>query len=153
MSQLAFVAEVGKDATSDEVTVATENLAEPVQLTLGGPNKSKFNLSTPGLGLKGGKFTVSFNSLDAGVHEAYVKLSSRGAADRYIALSVNNTTASGIASIPAEAARIVVYDLAGHVVADKAQATPAEAVSGLAKGVYVVKIIAANSISTYKVQL
>ena len=29
----------------------------------------------------------------------------------------------------------------------------AEAVSGLAKGVYVVKIIAANSISTYKVQL
>ena len=153
VSQLAFVAEVGKDATSDEVTVATENLAEPVQLTLGGPNKSKFNLSTPGLGLKGGKFTVSFNSLDAGVHEAYVKLSSRGAADRYIALSVNNTTASGIASIPAEAARIVVYDLAGHVVADKAQATPAEAVSGLAKGVYVVKIIAANSISTYKVQL
>lgn len=153
VSQLAFVAEVGKDATSDEVTVATENLAEPVQLTLGGPNKSKFNLSTPGLGLKGGKFTVSFNSLDAGVHEAYVKLSSRGAADRYIALSVNNTTASGIASIPAEAARIVVYDLAGHVVADKAQATPAEAVSGLVKGVYVVKIIAANSISTYKVQL
>lgn len=47
----------------------------------------------------------------------------------------------------------MVYDLAGHVVADKAQATPAEAVSGLAKGVYVVKIIAANSISTYKVQL
>ncbi|MCI6765130.1 MAG: choice-of-anchor J domain-containing protein, partial [Prevotella sp.] len=153
VSQLAFVAEVGKDATSDEVTVATENLAEPVKLTLGGPNKSKFNLSTPGLGLNGGKFTVSFNSLDAGVHEAYVKLSSRGAADRYIALSVNNTTASGIASIPADAARIVVYDLAGHVVADKALATPAEAVSGLAKGVYVVKIIAANSISTYKVQL
>ena len=153
VSQLAFVAEVGKDATSDEVTVATENLAEPVKLTLGGPNKSKFNLSTPGLGLNGGKFTVSFNSLDAGVHEAYVKLSSRGAADRYIALSVNNTTASGIASIPADAARIVVYDLAGHVVADKAQATPAEAVSGLAKGVYVVKIIAPNSISTYKVQL
>ena len=58
-----------------------------------------------------------------------------------------------IASIPADSARIVVYDLAGHVVADKAQATPAEAVSGLAKGVYVVKIIAANSISTYKVQL
>lgn len=153
VSQLAFVAEVGKDATSDEVTVATENLAAPVQLTIGGPNKSKFNLSTPGLGLKGGKFTVSFNSLDVGVHEAYVKLSSRGAADRYIALSVNNTTASGIASIPADAARIVVYDLAGHVVADKAQATPAEAVSGLAKGVYVVKIIAANRISIYKVQL
>ncbi len=62
VSQLAFVAEVGKDATSDDVTVATENFAEPVQLTLGGPNKSKFNLSTPGLGLKGGKFTVSFNS-------------------------------------------------------------------------------------------
>lgn len=153
VSQLAFVAEVGKDATSDEVTVATENLAEPVKLTLGGPNKSKFNLSTPGLGLNGGKFTVSFNSLDAGVHEAYVKLSSRGAADRYIALSVNNTTASGITSIPADSARIVVYDLTGHVVADKAQATPAEAVSGLAKGVYVVKIIAPNSISTYKVQL
>ena len=151
--QLAFTAQVDKDAMSDVVKVTTENLAEPVKLSLGGANKSKFKLSASSLDAAGGSFSVAFNSSEVGVHEAYVKLASRGAADKFIALSVNNTVASGIATIPADAARIVVYDLAGHIVVDKAQATPSEAVNSLAKGVYVVKVIGTDSISTYKVKL
>ena len=151
--QLAFTAQVGKDAISDVVKVTTENLAEPVKLSLGGANKSKFKLSASSLDVAGGSFSVAFNSSEEGVHEAYVKLASRGAADKFIALSVNNTVASGIAAIPANAAHIVVYDLAGHIVVDKVQATPSEAVNGLAKGVYVVKVIGTDSISTYKVKL
>lgn len=153
VSQLAFTAQVDKDAMSDVVKVTTENLAEPVKLSLGGANKSKFKLSASSLDAAGGSFSVAFNSSEEGVHEAYVKLASRGAADKFIALSVNNTVASGIAAIPANAARIVVYDLASHIVVDKAQATPSEAVNGLAKGVYVVKVIGTDSISTYKVKL
>lgn len=153
VSQLAFTAQVDKDAMSDVVKVTTENLAEPVKLSLGGANKSKFKLSASSLDAAGGSFSVAFNSSEEGVHEAYVKLASRGAADKFIALSVNNTVASGIATIHADAARIVVYDLAGHIVVDKAQATPSEAVNGLAKGVYVVKVIGTDSISTYKVKL
>lgn len=151
--QLAFTAQVGKDAISDVVKVTTENLAEPVKLSLGGANKSKFKLSASSLDAAGGSFSVAFNSSEEGVHEAYVKLASRGAADKFIALSVNNIVASGIAAIPANAAHIVVYDLAGHIVVDKVQATPSEAVNGLAKGVYVVKVIGTDSISTYKVKL
>ena len=96
---------------------------------------------------------MAFNSFDEGVHEAYVKLSSRGAADKYVVLSVNNTTVDGIDGIPTTPAHITVYDLNGNVVADKAQATPAEAVSGLSHGVYVVKAATADSIKTYKVRL
>ena len=153
VSQLAFTAQVDKDAMSDVVSVTTENLAEPVKLSLGGANKSKFKLSASSLDAAGGLFSVAFNSSEEGVHEAYVKLASRGAADKFIALSVNNTVASGIAAIPTNAAHIVVYDLAGHIVVDKVQATPSEAVNGLAKGVYVVKVIGTDSISTYKVKL
>lgn len=152
-SLLAYNAVVDKDAVSDEISVTTENLAEPVKLKLGGPNRSKFKLSTTELGTDGGSFTVSFHSSDEGVHEAYVRLTSRGAADKYVALAVNNTVAAGIDAIPSAPARIVVCDIAGHVVADKAEATPAEAVSGLAPGVYVIKMITADSISTYKVQI
>ena len=152
-SLLAYNAVVDKDAVSDEISVTTENLAEPVKLKLGGPNRSKFKLSTTELGTDGGSFTVSFHSSDEGVHEAYVRLTSRGAADKYVALAVHNTVATGIDAIPSAPACIVVCDLAGHVVADKAEATPAEAVSGLAPGVYVIKMITADSISTYKVQI
>ncbi len=153
VTSLAFTATPGKDAVSDLVTVEAENLTEPITASLGGPNKSKFQLSHTELPGFGGTFTVAFNSFDEGVHEAYVKLSSRGAADKYVVLSVNNTIVDGIDGIPTTPAHITVYDLNGNVVADKAQATPAEAVSGLSHGVYVVKATTADSIKTYKVRL
>ena len=57
---------------------------------------------------------MKFNSDDEGVHEAYVKLASRGAADQYLVLSVNNTTQTGIASLGPDAADYTVYDHADY---------------------------------------
>ena len=153
VQSLAYTAQPGHDAVSDIIAVSAENLSEPVALALGGANKSKFSLSKTELGTNGGSFTVTFNSFDEGVHEAYVKLSSRGAADKYVVLSVNNTTQSGMSTVPAERGLVTVVDLAGHVVAQKNGATPAETVSGLAAGIYVVKVTTNGKISTYKVQL
>lgn len=58
LRQLVFTSTVGKDAVSEEVTVTGNNLAEPIKLTLGGANKSKFKLSTSQLPITGGSFAV-----------------------------------------------------------------------------------------------
>ncbi len=152
-ASLEFVAQMGKDAHSDIVTVATENLTSPLKLSIGGANKSKFKLSTTELPAEGGTFNVAFNSDVEGVHVAYVKLASRGAADKYVELAVNNTIQTGIDAITATPAHITIYDLAGNRIAERQNATPAEAVKGLAAGVYVIKTATDNSINTYKVQL
>lgn len=148
---LAFTATPGKDATSDEVTVTTENLTEPVKLTLGGANKSKFQLTETELPAEGGTFAVKFNSDVEGVHEAYVKLASRGAADKYIALSVNNSVQSGIANISATPADITIYSLDGVVLKSAKAITPAEAVKGLPTGTYILQKADANSIQRFKI--
>ena len=152
-TQLAFVALVNKDAESAAVTVTTENLAEPVKLTLGGANKSKFSLSASELPVAGGTFTVKFHSDQVGVHEAYVKLASRGAADIYIPVSVNNTETTSITAIDAAPADITVFNLRGEKVAEVMSATPAEAVKGLKAGVYVIQKTSAEGIHSYKVNL
>ena len=151
LTSLAFVAEIGKDAVSNEVTVSGTNLAEPIKLTIGGPNKSKFKLSASELPITGGKFTVSFNSDEEGVHEAYVKLSSRGAADVYVPLSVNNTTADGIKSATSCLADIEVFNLNGLKLRESKQATIDSATEGLPAGVYVVKSTSAQGVTISKV--
>lgn len=150
---LAFTAVQGKDAVSEEVKVTTANLVEPVTLTLGGPNKSKFKLSTATLPATGGSFTVSFNSDEIGVHEAYVKLSSRGAADIYVPVSVNNTTTDGIGSISAETGDIEIFDINGRLVRSRKDVTPAEAAEGLPAGVYVIKRASSAGITVNKVNI
>ena len=132
-TELSFTAQPNKDAKSEVVTVATENLAEPIKLSLGGANKSKFKLSTTELDANGGSFSVTFNSDVEGVHSAYVKLSSRGAADKYVELTVNNTAATGISGIAdgsADAAPARVYTLDGTCLG--------ASVDRLPKGVYIV---------------
>ena len=151
---LAFEAELGKDALSPEVEVSTANLENPVTLSLGGPNKSKFKLSTTTLPQVGGKFSVAFNSDEEGVHEAYVKLSSRGAADIYLPLSVNNKTATGIENIGTGVkAEITVIDVAGRVVRKLHNAAAAEATRTLPQGVYVVKADDGGSTTVAKVKV
>ncbi|MCM1035299.1 MAG: choice-of-anchor J domain-containing protein [Paludibacter sp.] len=87
-AQVVLLASPGIDATSGIITVTTANLTEPITLSVGGNNKSKFQLSATTLPVTGGTFFVNFNSDVEGVHEAYVKLSSRGAADVYIPMAV-----------------------------------------------------------------
>lgn len=153
VGQLAFEAEQSKDAVSESVEVTGSNLVEPIKLSLGGPNKSKFKLSTTTLPAAGGSFTVSFNSKETGVHSAYVKMSSRGAADIYLPVSVNNTIADGIDAIGAEPGDIEIFDLSGQLVRSKSNVTPAEAAHGLPAGVYVIKRTAASGITVNKVAI
>lgn len=148
---LAFEALKGQDATSDEVTVTTENLTEPIKLTLGGANKSKFKLSDTQLPVEGGTFNVRFNSDEEGVHEAYVKLTSRGAADKYVVLTVNNTVNTGIAGISASPADITVFALNGVALKSGKAITPAEAIKGLPTGTYILQKTDANSIQRFKI--
>ena len=133
VQELSFTAQPNKDAKSDVVTVATENLAEPIKLSLGGANKSKFKLSTTELDANGGSFSVTFNSDTEGVYSAYVKLSSRGAADKYVELTVNNTTATGISGIAegsSETAPVRVHALDGTCLGTSTDRLP--------KGIYIV---------------
>lgn len=151
VAEMAFTALPGKDAVSNEVTVTSENLTEPVKLTLGGPNKSKFALSVKELPVEGGSFFVKFNSDQVGVHEAYVKLASRGAADKYVVLTVNNNTHTGIQELGADAADLTVFTLSGTVVYQGKHITPAQAVKGLPAGSYIIQKCSANRIDSYKV--
>lgn len=99
-AQVVMTAFLNKDAKSGMISVKAANLTEPVKLSLGGNNKSKFQLSTNTLPPEGGTFFVTFNSDLEGVHEAYLKLSSRGAADVFIPMAVFCKNAAAVGETP-----------------------------------------------------
>lgn len=138
VSELAFVSRISEDYTSNDITVEAKNLTEPIKVKVGGPNKSKFSASVNELPATGGKFNVTFNSDEKGVHSAYVKLSSRGAADMYIALSVNNTTDIS-ATTTADNGTTSVFDLSGKIVATYKNMNIEEVKNTLKPGIYVIK--------------
>lgn len=96
---------------------------------------------------------VSFNSDEIGVHEAYVKLSSRGAADIYVPISVNNTVAGCIDGISVEQCDIEVYDLNGRKIAKHKMTTAEKVKENLPTGIYVIKQISENSINVSKIKI
>lgn len=153
VAEVALETTPGKDVNSDLITVSSENVSEPIKLKLGGANKSKFKLSTSELAAEGGSFTISFNALDEALYSAYVKLSSRGAADKYIEIAVANSKITSINALPSINAHIVVYDLKGNIVCDNVNTTPTEAMSALASGIYIVKTITSNRIMVNKVMV
>ena len=139
-TQLAETVELGKEYTSPAIDVATKNLDEPVSLSLGGSNPSKFKLSVKTLPAGGGRFTVSFASDQEGVHEAYVKLSSRGAADAYLLLSMNNKAGVGITAVEVDTVSDVeVYDLDGRLLRRRSAFSEADATAGLPQGIYLIR--------------
>lgn len=119
-------------------TLAIEgrNLTEAIALSLGGSNPSNFSLSTSTLPALGGNVDLSFASDNIGVHEAYIKLESKGAPTGYIALAANVGRSTGITMIPADAdGNFVAYNLAGmHVLTTGHPADLAK----LPAGVYIV---------------
>lgn len=145
---------LSKDAVSKEITITTQNIDNPVKLSIGGPNRSKFDLTTKELPAEGGTFQVKFNSDQLGVHEAYVKLSSRGAADKYVVLSVNCVTQlTGIEGVHAETyAAVRVFDAAGRLLRTSQQATENQALAGLAPGTYVLQLTTDKGVVTKKVK-
>lgn len=155
VTQLAFESTKGATTVSEEITLETLNTTEPITLSLGGPNKSKFELTATTLPATGGKFAVKFQSDEIGVHEAYVKVSSRGAADVYIPVSVNNKDNSGIVSITFEASPdVTVYDLSGRAVKTvKECKNYRQATDGIAAGTYILKAVSKAGVQTTKVMV
>lgn len=154
ITQLAFEAEQNKDFTTDPIIVEAKNITAPITLSIGGPNKSKFKTSVNTLDAQGGSFTVSFNSKDLGVHEAYVKLSSRGAADVFIPISANNKERGlGIAAIPfEESPEVTVFDVVGKTVLHKEECKSLEEITNvLPTGTYILKTSTAAGIQTVKI--
>ncbi len=86
--QVVMHAPLNTPISSGEITVEAANLTEPIRLSLGGANAGKFALYPEELPATGGTFAVAFESDQIGVHEAYVRLSSRGAVDKYIPIAV-----------------------------------------------------------------
>lgn len=84
------------------VTVSGHNLTEPIAVTKGGSNSSDFKISPTSLPAEGGILGVGFQSDEQGVHEAYIRLSSRGAVDVYIPMAVLVREATNIENTDAE---------------------------------------------------
>lgn len=144
--EVAVYAAPGVDAVSDPVEVVTENLNEPVSLTLVGADKGKFTLSSATLPAGGGSFTVTFNDEKEGSYEVLVKISSRGAADKYV--TVKTTCLTGIAGISNAGTDVTVYDASGRVLFSAAALS--QAMSKLPAGVYIVK--SGNKVSKIQVR-
>lgn len=123
---------------SAPIEVEGSNLNEPIKLALGGANKDKFELSAQLLEPTGGVFNVRFSG-KMGNYEAYVKLSSRGAADKYIFLFASVT--QGVESFVIDAdAHLTVTDLSGRHVRTLTGAALDKALDNLPSGTYIVTV-------------
>ncbi len=79
---------VGQEKVLCEVEVSGRNLTDNILLGVGGANYNRFDVSPTYLPSEGGTFKVLFKGQEVGVHEAYVVLSSKGAADAFIPMAV-----------------------------------------------------------------
>ena len=97
---------VGEEKVLGEIEVEGRNLTNEIMLGVAGPNYNRFNLSTGTLPVDGGKFYVSFLGQESGVHEAYIVLSSKGAAEVYIPMSVLCHDPMGIEAVMGEGLQV-----------------------------------------------
>lgn len=141
-NNIAFAAQQSINNVTEDITINAKNTTEPLQLKVSGPNASKFKLSTKTLPKEGGTIKVSFKSDKIGVHQAYIKVSSRGAADQYIALSANNMTAADIDEVNADKSLgkvAEIFDIKGRKVMTGYEVSLSDIRTRLQPGIYVVK--------------
>lgn len=94
------------------VMVMGENLTEDISITIAGSNRSKFKVEPATLPKEGGALAVGFQSDQEGVHEAYLRIRSRGAVDVYIPIMILVKQGADIQDITAPSAspcRIVLH--------------------------------------------
>lgn len=141
----------GASVTSPDVIVTTENLKKGVGITLEGKYKDDFSLSSSVLPAEGGKFNVTYNGSYAdGYYGIYAKLSSEGAAPKYVAFFAS--IVSGIQSVEVSAAdRVEIIGIGGTVVARTSGTSVVETLSSLPSGTYVLKISGTSGSRTIKV--
>lgn len=87
---------VNKKKVLAEIEVTSKNLTGEIYISMAGPNYNRFSVSPTSLPITGGTFTLSFEGQEAGVHEAYVVLSSQGAPDKYIPVIVRCSETTGV---------------------------------------------------------
>lgn len=84
------------------VMVTGKNLTEDITVTIGGNNRSKFEVAPATLPKEGGALAVGFQSEEKGVHEAYLRIRSRGAVDMYIPMAVLVQLQTAVDDIPTD---------------------------------------------------
>ena len=89
-------AQLGQKKIIGAIQVTGRNLTDVISLSLEGANYNRFELSTAQLPSTGGECLVSFEAQDYGVHEAYVRLSSKGAPDIFVPLAVACRMGTGV---------------------------------------------------------
>ncbi len=86
--QVVMTTQPNTAISSGVITITAANLTEDIKVSITGPNAGKFSVYPETLPATGGQIAVAFQSDQIGVHEAYIKLSSRGAVDKYIPMAV-----------------------------------------------------------------
>lgn len=149
---MEFEAQVNKEYVSGEIEVTGLNLQEDIKIKVGGPNRSRFSATKETIP-SGGRFAVKFKSDEIGVHEAYVKLSSRGAADVYIPIAVNCKEFVGIGDITfGDVSDIKVFSINGvRVKAMETCSCPEDMLKSLESGYYIITYKEDGTLKTAKV--
>lgn len=80
------IVNVKKDIAT--ISISSSNVEGAISLSLAGSNYNRFSLSATSLPAAGGEVTVSFEGQEAGVHEAYIVVSTKGAPDKYVVMAV-----------------------------------------------------------------
>lgn len=93
ITELSMKATAYKVTESAPIVITGNNLSEDMIVTVGGANPSNFTASTKIIPSKGGVITVLFMGQQVGVHSAYLRFSSKGAADYLLPMSVLVTAA------------------------------------------------------------
>lgn len=88
VNSISFTANQFEVSQSDTISVKGINLTEPISISFTGNNPSNFDANVDAVPAEGGKFVINFLSFEAGIHSAYLRLSSKGAADKYIPVEV-----------------------------------------------------------------
>lgn len=169
-TQVAFES-VQNQTAAITAGVTAEHLTEPIKLTVGGANKSKFKVTPETLPVEGGSFKVEFSSDQPGVHAGYVKLSSRGAADVYLDMLVNNKeNSSGMEDILTSTqiwtergqiivssdreAQVQVFSITGHELASYSlRAGTSTLPHTFHAGIYIVRVVNELGTASYKLHV
>ncbi len=125
---------VGATTTSDALTIQGKNLKESIMVNVTGAHASKFSTSAEMLPDDGGQLHIHFTPQEAGVHEAYVQLSSQDAPTLSIPVAALSEVddPSGITDIEADGANAEVYNLQGI------RLTGRVGVKDLPSGIYII---------------
>ena len=98
------IVNVKKDIAT--ISISSSNVEGAISLSLAGSNYNRFSLSATSLPAAGGEVTVSFEGQEAGVHEAYIVVSTKGAPDKYVVMAVLcQEEGTGIESVQASDAK------------------------------------------------